>query len=278
MLVREIIGFSLPHPKKLLDKSFHILIMLMGLTKINSINIMKSTRKQQLHDQVREEIKSTAWKQIAESSASALSLSAIARSMGLTTPALYRYFPSRDDLVTALIKDAYTSFTTALEAARDALPPHDHLGRIHALCLAYHAWTASNPQPYILIFGAPIPGYKLDPAAGQAADRSFLTLLDVIDAADRAGALRPAPQPLPLPAGLTARLEAVQHHGQSYSPWVMVLALRFWSFLHGMTSLELYQHYSMILADRVDEFIRHEVEQFMHTLAPEVSPQPGKEE
>ncbi len=227
---------------------------------------MKPTRRDHLRENNREEIKAIALKQIAESGAASLSLGAIAREMDLTTPALYRYFPSRNDLIAALIGDAYSSFNTMLETTRDAISPGDHAGRFRALCLAYHSWAVTHPQQYFLIFGNPVPGYKLDADVGRVADRSFLILLEVLKAADRAGRIGPASQKLPLPSGLKAQLAAVQHGGKSYSPKVMMLALVSWTFIHGVTSLDLYQRYSLILADKTGEFVQLEVDRLMQSI------------
>jgi AcrR family transcriptional regulator len=227
--------------------------------------IMKPDRRRQLHENIREEIKSVARKQITESSVSSLSLGAIARELGVTTPALYRYFPSRDDLVNALIADAYTSFTESLEAARDAVPAGDHAGRFRGLCMAYHAWAVAHPQQYILIFGTPVPGYSLDTAAGEVADRSFQVLLDVINEAAQAGRINFSFQDNPS-IKLQKQLERTPPRGKSYPAPVMYLALVSWSFIHGVTSLELYQRYAGILANRTDEFVRLEVERFIRYI------------
>ena len=227
---------------------------------------MKTHRRQQQHDHSREQIKAIAWKQITENGASALSLGAIARELGVTPPALYRYFPSRDDLVTALIQEAYASFVAALESARDALPEADPAGRLRSLCLAYRGWAIDHPQQYILIFGTPIPGYRLDPAAGLAADHSFLVLLDVFATAEAAGRIVPSAGFEELPPGLEAQLEAAVRRTRPYSARVLYLALAGWSFIHGMTSLELDQHSSLILESQADAFFRLEVERFIRSI------------
>src|ERR1700690_1393056 len=98
-------------------------------------------------------IKETAWKQIAEFGAPTLSLRAIARELGITAPAIYNYFPSRDELVTALIIDAYTSFGDSQFEARDAIPAADLMGRMTAIGVAYRTWALAHPQRYQLIFG-----------------------------------------------------------------------------------------------------------------------------
>jgi AcrR family transcriptional regulator len=98
------------------------------------------------------EIKDTAWQQIAENGAAALSLRAIARSLNITAPAIYNYYPSRDDLVTALIVDAYTSMGDTQYAALQAGPVGDHRARLMALGLAYRQWAVTYPQRYQMIF------------------------------------------------------------------------------------------------------------------------------
>jgi AcrR family transcriptional regulator len=116
---------------------------------------MPPTRRERLRAATTSEIKQIARQQMAQKGAAALSLRAIAREMGMTSPALYRYFASRDDLVTALIVDAYNSLADALEAARHGCPPTDHKQRLLEMGLAYRNWAISHAQDYTLIFGTP---------------------------------------------------------------------------------------------------------------------------
>jgi len=83
------------------------------------------------HPDLQSAIKDTAWKQIGEKGASALSLRAIARDLNITAPAIYNYFPDRDALVTALIIDAYLSFGDWQFEARDSVPEDDLAGRMN---------------------------------------------------------------------------------------------------------------------------------------------------
>jgi len=227
---------------------------------------MKPGRLKQNRDAVREEIKATAWRLIAEQGASDLSLGAIAREMELTTPALYRYFASRDDLVNALIEDAYFSFTEDLKNARSAVLPDQHADRFRNICLAYREWALQHPQRYILMFGVPIPGYKLGDGAGEAADQSFLVLLDVLDEADRASSLSTASPPAELPSELKSHFQSLRHQGKKYHPRVVYLALASWSFIHGVTSLEIYNRYYLLLAEKTDTFVQIEIDRFMHSI------------
>src|SRR5574337_1006164 len=133
------------------------------------------------HADLQEAIKETAWRQIAEFGAPALSLRAIARALGITALAIYNYYPRRDDLVTALIIAAYTSFGDSQLAARDSVAADDLVGRMRATGMAYRNWAHAHPQRYQLIFGTPIPGYeapieKVLPAAA----RSLSALVSVV--------------------------------------------------------------------------------------------------
>lgn len=112
-------------------------------------------------EQTRSEIKETALRQLAESGVGALALTRIAKEMGLSGPALYRYFASRDDLLSALIRDAYDDAATAVAgAAADAsAASQGPRERLRTLATAYRAWAVAEPHRYLLIQGAPVPGY-----------------------------------------------------------------------------------------------------------------------
>jgi AcrR family transcriptional regulator len=226
--------------------------------------MVRPKRTQQVN--LEDAITTTAWRQIAEAGAAALSLRAIARELGITAPAIYNHFPSRDDLVTALIKDAFTSFAEALESARDALPFDDHAGRLRAICQAYREWALTNPQKYVLIFGTPISGYKMDPEASLTSQRSFLVLMAVIGEGYQSGKYRLADSYVALSPDLQARYEALGRMGMPYSPIVTQMALETWSWIHGLASLELYGYLTGFLADQVGEFVRLEMDRYLQAF------------
>ena len=121
--------------------------------------MVRPSKKTQIPN-LQEAIKETAWNQIAEFGAPALSLRAIARALNITAPAIYNYFPDRDALVTALIIDAYTSFGDFQLAARDTIPADQLIERLKAIGEMYRQWARTYPQRYQLIFGTPLPGYQ----------------------------------------------------------------------------------------------------------------------
>ena len=79
--------------------------------------------------------------------------------MGMTPPALYRYFDDRDELLTALITDAYDSLGAAVAEAVRPLDEADLSARWFAASQAYRAWASAEPQRFALILGMPVPGY-----------------------------------------------------------------------------------------------------------------------
>jgi len=184
-------------------------------------------------------IKETAWKQIAEFGAAALSLRAIARELGITAPAIYNYFPDRDALVTALIIDAYTSFGDSQFAARDAIPVEDLPARMMAIGLAYRDWALTHPQRYQLIFGTPIPGYAapMEQVLPSAA-RSLSALVSVVDGLRAAGKLNALAFPA-VKAEYKLGFEMWKKFGGDYDILSLSVAVLIWARVHGIVSLEI---------------------------------------
>lgn len=227
---------------------------------------MNSTRREKKRNATLDDIKSTAWKQVAEQGAASLSLRAIAREMDMTAPALYRYYRDRDALVTALLIDAFDSFSTAMETARNACDPQDHINRFRAISHAYFAWAMHDPQKYLFLFGTPIPGYQFAPEMASSAQRSFLILQGVIGEAHAAGQITGELATLRRPASLTSQYEALRKMGLPYVPLVTHLALVTWSMMHGMTSLFIYGYFTGFLGEQVQSFVDFEIEKMVRLL------------
>ena len=133
------------------------------------------------------EIKRTALDHLA-ADGSALSLRAVARDMGMVSSALYRYFPSRDDLLTALIIDAYDALGLAAEQADAAFAERsDSTGRWLAVGHAIRAWAVARPHEYALIYGSPIPGYSAPQDTIAPANRPVVVLAGIVTDAAAAG-------------------------------------------------------------------------------------------
>ena len=99
-------------------------------------------------------------RQLATEGAGGLSLRAVARDMGMVSSAIYRYFPSRDDLLTALIMDGYNAIGEVAEQADGGCPDGDYPGRWLAVARAVRGWARTHPHEYALVYGSPVPGYQ----------------------------------------------------------------------------------------------------------------------
>ena len=217
-----------------------------------------STRREKLRQETHQEILDTAKRQITAQGAAALSLRAIAREMGMTAPAIYRYFENRDALVTALILEAYASFGAALEAYTNTGNPIENFT---ALGMAYREWALTNPEQYQLIFGTPIPGYQApDVETVPAARKTLMVLVAAIEALRATGELTPQPEYAQLPKSIAAAMEQFGESAPS-----IYLATLLWSKLHGLVSLELNNHLRYLIGDP-EAFYAQELQAILRQL------------
>jgi AcrR family transcriptional regulator len=221
------------------------------------------SRRERMREATREEIKAVASRQMAESGTASLSLTAIARAMELVPSALYRYYPDRDALITALILDAFEDLAGALHSAERAVPTSDFRGRLHAASSVYRSWSLAHPIEFQLVFGNPIPGYEAPvELTGPAMANVFGVFMDVLQAAYAAGKLRPVPdfQPeamlLPSPA---------DQHFMPYSPPVMYSGLAGWTTMHGVVTLELFGFLPHTVGDR-ERFYKGRMDVYMASI------------
>jgi AcrR family transcriptional regulator len=229
---------------------------------------MTQTRRERLREETAAEIKQVARRQMAEEGAAALSLRAIAREMGLTAPALYRYYPNRDALVTALIVEAYINLGDAMEAAEAKAAATDYDGRWQRLAIAYRDWALAHREDYNLIYGTPIPGY--DAPRDQTilpAGRILILIGQLLGDAWDAGRLQ-------LASGygrLSAELEQAADELRPYLPQAnvptaaIILTLVLLGQLHGLVWGELYEHFPPGLAES-GELFQVEIGAISHRL------------
>ncbi|MGI5350843.1 TetR/AcrR family transcriptional regulator [Streptomyces sp. CA-250714] len=218
--------------------------------------------RQRARGEITSAIKDEARRHLADEGASRLSLRAVARELGMVSSALYRYFPSRDDLLTALITDAYDAVGAAAEAAlAEAESVGDsHLVRWRAVCRAVRAWGLAHPHEYALIYGSPVPGYAAPPTTTQSASRVGLALLGILRDAHGSGALREPTRAAAAPDVVLKDAERlVGDLGVRLPAAVAVEAVAAWSQLFGLVSFELFGQFTNVVAAR-DEFFDHAVE------------------
>src|SRR5690606_5161914 len=90
------------------------------------------TVRQRVRAELTAAILESARRQLAEVGPTDLSLRAISRDLDMSSSAIYRYFPSRDALLTALIIEAYDDIGASVEAADAAVDRDDLAGRWRA--------------------------------------------------------------------------------------------------------------------------------------------------
>ena len=227
-----------------------------------------------LRAELTEQIKAEARRQLAEQGAAGLSLRAVAREVGMVSSALYRYFPSRDDLLTALIVDAFDAVGQAAEDADATCERDDVGGRFVAAARAIRAWAWDHPHEYALVYGSPVPGYAapadtVDPAARVSL--VFLQLLahgvaiGAVADDDRIETSRVVRQDL-------ARLRALADEGVPDS--VLSRGMLVWTQLFGSISYELFGHLHRVITD-YDAFFELQVRRardlLLHGLAGEAA-------
>ena len=135
-------------------------------------------RRQRLRSETVADIKARAWESMRETGAAALSLRDIARQMGMAPSAMYRYFASRDDLLTTLIVDAFDSLgeMVAAEYARSTEQGLDAFETFMAVAHVYRRWAMGHRAQWALIFSTSLPSYNGTPETTAAAFRSFSVL------------------------------------------------------------------------------------------------------
>lgn len=189
-----------------------------------------SPMRARFREQVREDVKAAALAQLSGGGAAAISVNAIARQLGVSGPALYRYFANRDELLGELVVDAYHDFAAALAVAtgRDGSPGR----RLRDLAAAWRGFALAEPHRYRLLFAPPLPGYDAHSEPLVAASRR---VMDV----------------------------ATDVYGPSDDGGRRVLSA--WARIHGVVSLELGGNFASMGVD-ADALFRHEIDALVRDL------------
>ncbi|MEV4872371.1 MULTISPECIES: TetR/AcrR family transcriptional regulator [Streptomyces] len=201
-------------------------------------------RRARLRAETAQEIKTIALRLMAEGGPDAISLRAIAREMGMTAGAIYGYYPTRDDLVTTLISDVYTSLVDRAEAAVAPLPADDVAARTLAWAQAFRTWSVANPEGFRLIYGDPVTGYQPPEGgpAAEAAQRACAGLTALVAGAwPRAESLEAADGHL-WSDFQPAFAADIRERFPELPPAGVALAIRVWGRMHGLVALEIYGH------------------------------------
>jgi AcrR family transcriptional regulator len=240
-----------------------------------------TTARERARAELTREIKDEARRQLATAGADGLSLRAVARSLGMVSSALYRYFPSRDDLLTALITDAYNSMGAAVEKAIadvDAGSGGGARGQWTAACRRVRGWAREHPHEYALIYGSPVPGYRAPETTIGPAARVPLAFIGILAGAASPGGvdwtLDGRALDGPLAAQAAALAAALAAEGFPETPGdalpavpgdALVRGVIAWTQLFGMVSFELFGQFvgSFEPADAIFEHAITEMASFV---------------
>ncbi|MFC4529462.1 TetR/AcrR family transcriptional regulator [Sphaerisporangium dianthi] len=214
------------------------------------------TARERVRAELISEIMQVARRRLAEEGAGGLSLRAVARELGMVSSAIYRYFPSRDDLITALIIEAFNAVGAAVEAADAACGRDRHLDRWMAACRAVRAWALAHPHEYALIHGTPVPGYVAPQDTAVAAARDGVVMANILRDAHQAGTLAPLAGLPPAPASFAPDARRLREAlFTDLSDDVILRAIGAWTHVYGAVSFELFGMYkSVIEEDRAAVF------------------------
>ncbi|WP_228079541.1 TetR/AcrR family transcriptional regulator [Streptomyces profundus] len=208
------------------------------------------SRRERLRAETSREIKAIALRQLADGGPGAISLRGIAREMRMTPRAIYSYFPTRDDLITALISGIADSLAEALTGAGRAVPASDPAGRLMAWGGALREWALAHPESFRLFYGHPVPGYQPpeDGPVEMTARRVCRDLTGLVAAAwPKARHLQPEDTDWSdLHPDYVAKIRADL---PEVPPAAAALALRVWGRMHGLVALEIDGHIHPVAAN-----------------------------
>lgn len=200
------------------------------------------TARERARAEIVQEIKDEARAQLREGGPHGLSLRGVARAVGFASSAIYRYFPSRDDLLTALIIDAYDALGAAVERADVPSAPAPR--RWLLVCHAIRDWALRNPSEYMLIYGSPIQGYQAPQDTITPASRVPKVLVRIAERAPDS----------PVSTALRQQMtETAAVLGSPIAPGALARVMVAWTQLFGMLSFELFGQLKGS-ADPADEF------------------------
>ncbi|GAA2147649.1 TetR/AcrR family transcriptional regulator [Glycomyces algeriensis] len=208
-------------------------------------------RRQRQREATQAEIRQTARQLLVESGPEAMSVSAIARRMGLSGPAIYRYYGSHEALIGAVIADLFKEVTEAIERARDAAEPDSPGERLLAMSRGLRTWATSQTVEFRLLFAAPIPeaNRRADSERQQAGEEFDQVFLREIE---RLWAERPFPVPdldgLD-PALRSQVLAYTQRKRTTLPPEAVQVFLTCWTRLYGLLVMEALDQLSFAYSD-----------------------------
>lgn len=220
----------------------------LGMSQSGAVETKAKTARQRAREEITEEILAAARIRLTQAGPGELSLRAVARDVGMVSSAVYRYFASRDELLTALLIEGYNALGVAAEDADAAVADRDDaLARWTAVARAIRAWSVTHPGDYALLYGSPVPGYVAPQDTIGPATRVIVVIIQVIIDAQPSIAdtpLAPASAPPGLDQHIAAAMEFIRERGlyDAVSTEIGIRTLMAWTTIFGSISFELFGH------------------------------------
>jgi AcrR family transcriptional regulator len=224
-----------------------------------------ATRRERTRAATVREIKTTARRLLVEQGAESVTLRAIAREMGMTAPALYRYFDSHEALLSAVVADVYDELADSLEAARDTVATQHPGARLLEMGREFRHWSVEHPREFGLVFATPVPVVIDAPSPLDKAGSRFGAVF--LDAFFAVFTERPFPvrSDAELPPDFRDQLE---HYRQAMCTQLGEVVLQIplggyeaflecWVRLYGFVALEVFDHLTFALSDPEPAFEAH---------------------
>jgi AcrR family transcriptional regulator len=207
------------------------------------------SRRERLREATVAEIKQAGRRLLVTGGPAAISLRPIARDMGMTAPAIYRYFPSLEALVLAIVADLFEELRAVVQRAADEHAAEPPLARIAHMARAFRGWCLDHPAEFALIFGSPVPGVtpfaqRCSPMhdAGARFGETFFRVLDEhLTAHPLQGELPELPELVFRPY--------VETFGDRFPLPVIFLFVSSWTRLYGIVAMEVFGHLQWAMSD-----------------------------
>ncbi|MGI5191712.1 TetR/AcrR family transcriptional regulator [Promicromonospora sp. CA-289599] len=198
------------------------------------------TRRERLRRQTVDEIVEAALGLVDDGGAHGLSLASVGKAVGMTPPALYHYFASREALLDALVLAGYADLGTAVETAARQAQDRSPADRLAAITGAWRRWALDHPRRYSMLFTGS-RREAVDPLESVGAiSQSMLALVTTIqEAAGDTGDTGGDAEGSVLDQDLARWGRSVGFPAKEASPAALRLALSTWYRVHGLVSLEI---------------------------------------
>jgi AcrR family transcriptional regulator len=218
---------------------------------------------------VRDDILDTARRHLAAHGAAGLSFRAVARELGMPSSGVYRYFDSRDALLTALIVESYDSLGDCAEQSAEQTADEAPRQRWVAAAVAIRRWAIDHPHEYALLYGTPVPGYAAPDDTVVPGTRVSRTLVGIVADAHRDGLLAPPPAAADPPHLQPSTTDGLAHLAATLEldldASTMLAVLLAWTQLFGLITFELFGQTRGLIDDH-EAFLRDSAEHMARTI------------